>query len=70
MTLSVNRIATMKTDFVGEATRLISEGGFYINQNRCRNISEIISPSVHILRNNYTLLRVGKRNYFIVKWIY
>lgn len=55
--------------FVGEATRLIAAGGFFINQNRCQNIAEVISPAVHILQNNFTLLRVGKRTYFIVKWI-
>lgn len=54
---------------LGDAQRFISEGGFYINQNRCRNISEIISTSVHIMKNGFTLLRVGKRNYFIVNWV-
>lgn len=53
----------------GEASRLISSGGFYINQNRCQNIAEIISPSVHILGNNYTVLRTGSRNYHLIKWI-
>lgn len=52
----------------GEASRLISAGGFYINQNRCQNIAEIISPSVHILANNYTLLRTGSRNYYLINW--
>lgn len=51
-----------------EATRYITQGGFYINQNRCTNICEIISPSVHILANNFTLLRTGSRNYYIISW--
>lgn len=54
--------------FAGEATRLISQGGFYINQNRCTNIAEVISPTVHILANKYTLLRTGSRNYYIISW--
>lgn len=51
-----------------EATRYITQGGFYINQNRCTNICEVISPSVHILANNFTLLRTGSRNYYIISW--
>lgn len=57
-----------KSCFSGDATRTISEGGFYINQNRCTNVGEIISPTVHILANQFTLLRIGKRNYHIVQW--
>ncbi|XP_055303989.1 tyrosine--tRNA ligase, mitochondrial [Sitodiplosis mosellana] len=51
-----------------EAMRYITQGGFYINQNRCKNIAEVISPAVHILANNFTLLRTGSRNYFIISW--
>ncbi|XP_031625337.1 tyrosine--tRNA ligase, mitochondrial [Contarinia nasturtii] len=51
-----------------EATRLITQGGFYINQNRCKNISEMISPTVHILANNFTLLRTGSRNFYLINW--
>lgn len=51
-----------------EAMRYITQGGFYINQNRCQNISEVISPTVHILANNFTLLRTGSRNYYIINW--
>lgn len=53
-----------------EATRLITQGGFYINQSRCTNIAEIISPTVHILANKYTLLRTGSRNYYIINWTF
>lgn len=48
--------------------RIITAGGFYINQNRATNISEVITPNVHILNNGLTLFRVGKKNYYIVKW--
>ncbi|XP_026468082.1 tyrosine--tRNA ligase, mitochondrial-like [Ctenocephalides felis] len=51
-----------------DAVRIIQAGGFYINHNRCTNIAEGLSP-VHILPNNVTILRVGKRNYCIVKWL-
>lgn len=54
--------------FLGDAIRLISAGGFYVNLNRCQNVAEVISPTVHILKNGYTLLRTGKRNYCLIKW--
>lgn len=55
--------------FVGDALRIISAGGFYLNQSKAANPAEVIVPSVHKLDNNLTVLRVGKRNYYIVKWI-
>lgn len=52
-----------------DATRIIAAGGFSINQNRATNIAEVISSGVHILRNGVTLLRVGKKNYYLINWI-
>ncbi|XP_018568451.1 tyrosine--tRNA ligase, mitochondrial [Anoplophora glabripennis] len=52
-----------------DAIRIISAGGFYINQQKVNNPSEVLNLGVHRLRNNVTLLRVGKRNYYIVKWL-
>jgi len=46
----------------------ISQGGFYINQVRATNIEEILVPGKHILPNNVTLVRVGKKRYFLVEW--
>lgn len=40
-----------------------------MNQSRVTNIEEVIVPGIHILKNGLTLLRVGKRNYYIVKWV-
>lgn len=52
-----------------DAHRIIAEGGFYINQKRAINPSEMLSPDIHILRNGVSLFRVGKKNYYIVKWL-
>ncbi|CAG9865523.1 unnamed protein product [Phyllotreta striolata] len=52
-----------------DAIRIISAGGFYINQQRVNNPSEIVNLNIHRLKNNTSLLRVGKRNYYIVKWL-
>lgn len=52
-----------------DAHRIISAGGFYINQNRTSNPLEIIIPDIHILQNGVSLFRVGKKNYYVVRWI-
>ncbi|XP_045448475.1 tyrosine--tRNA ligase, mitochondrial [Melitaea cinxia] len=51
-----------------DAIRIIQAGGFYINHQKIRKIDEVITESAHILPNLITLIRVGKRNYYIVKW--
>lgn len=57
------------TLFTGDAIRIISAGGFYINQQRTNNPAEVFSVNAHVLPNNISLIRVGKRNYYIVKWL-
>ncbi|XP_047995666.1 tyrosine--tRNA ligase, mitochondrial [Leguminivora glycinivorella] len=51
-----------------DAIRIIQAGGFYINHARIKKIDEVITQSAHILPNLISLLRVGKRNHYIVKW--
>ncbi|XP_026488220.2 tyrosine--tRNA ligase, mitochondrial [Vanessa tameamea] len=51
-----------------DAIRIIQAGGFYINHQKMKKIDEVITESAHILPNLVTLIRVGKRNYYIVKW--
>lgn len=51
-----------------DAIRIIKAGGFYINHHRINKIDEVITQSAHILPNLISLLRVGKRNHYIVKW--
>ncbi|XP_063704809.1 tyrosine--tRNA ligase, mitochondrial [Culicoides brevitarsis] len=63
----VTRVKCFPTD--RDASRIISAGGFYINQKKVTNISEVICPGIHIMRNGLSLLRVGKRNYYIVKFL-
>ncbi|KAM7296034.1 tyrosine--tRNA ligase, mitochondrial [Ixodes scapularis] len=52
-----------------DAVRIISAGGFYINQHRVNAPSHVIVPGVHVLPNKITLARVGKKNYYLIKWI-
>lgn len=44
----------------GDAVRIISAGGFYINYQRVTKIDEVLTEAAHILPNNVTLIRVGK----------
>ncbi len=53
-----------------DAQKVIAEGGFYVNQVRRQNTEEIVMPGTHILPNNMTIVRVGKRNYYIVDWTF
>ena len=46
----------------GDAVRIISAGGFYINHQRVTKIDEVLTQSAHILPNNVSLIRVGKQN--------
>ncbi|KAL0279680.1 UNVERIFIED_CONTAM: hypothetical protein PYX00_001183 [Menopon gallinae] len=52
-----------------DALRISSAGGFYINHQRASNLDEVVTPASHILPNNLTLMRVGRKHYYIVKWL-
>ncbi|CAD1475615.1 unnamed protein product, partial [Heterotrigona itama] len=54
-----------KTDH--DARRIIAAGGFYINNQKITNLGEVIVPGIHILSNNISLLRVGKKTYHVVR---
>ncbi|XP_077294361.1 tyrosine--tRNA ligase, mitochondrial [Arctopsyche grandis] len=51
------------------AMRIIKAGGFYINYQKVTNFQEVLVESSHILPNKITVMRVGKKNYSIVKWL-
>ncbi|CRL05321.1 CLUMA_CG018131, isoform A [Clunio marinus] len=52
-----------------DAYRIINAGGFYINQQKTKNPNEILSRDVHVLKNGVSLFRVGKKNYYVVRWM-
>ncbi|CAK9803164.1 Tyrosine--tRNA ligase, mitochondrial [Anthophora quadrimaculata] len=52
-----------------DAKRIIEAGGFYINYQKITNTNEVIVPGIHILSNNISLLRVGKKTYHVVRWL-
>ncbi|XP_014897841.1 tyrosine--tRNA ligase, mitochondrial isoform X1 [Poecilia latipinna] len=49
--------------------RMISEGAVWINHKREDKPEQVLIPNIHILSNGLTLLRVGKKNFHIVKWL-
>lgn len=51
-----------------DARRIISAGGFSVNYQKLSNPDEIFSVG-HILPSKYSVLRVGKKNFFLVHWI-
>ncbi|XP_063961290.1 tyrosine--tRNA ligase, mitochondrial-like [Lytechinus pictus] len=48
---------------------IIEDGGLYVNQQRITNPHEVLQKGLHILSNNVTLLRIGKKNYTLIKWV-
>ncbi|KAJ8382783.1 hypothetical protein SKAU_G00035610 [Synaphobranchus kaupii] len=49
--------------------RMVTEGGVWINHSRADNPDQVLIPGQHILANGLTLLRVGKKNFYIVRWL-
>jgi tyrosyl-tRNA synthetase len=52
-----------------DAERVIKAGGVYVNFHRNTNADAVFVPGEHILPNGITLLRVGKKNYYVVRWL-
>ncbi|XP_056338569.1 tyrosine--tRNA ligase, mitochondrial isoform X1 [Oenanthe melanoleuca] len=49
--------------------RKITDGGVSINGNRVTDPETVLILGQHILKNGVSLLRVGKKNYYIIKWL-
>lgn len=50
------------------AGRIIRAGGFHVNGEKITDPTVLFDVEKHILPNDLTLLRVGKKRYFIVRW--
>lgn len=50
-----------------DAERVISAGGFWLNGARVTSFNVPITEDL-IIGNGITVLRVGKRNYYLIKW--
>ncbi|XP_043944036.1 tyrosine--tRNA ligase, mitochondrial [Protopterus annectens] len=50
--------------------QMIADGGVWINQSQVNNPEQVLVVGQHILRNDLSLLRIGKKNFYIVKWLH
>uniref|UniRef100_A0A671N9T1 tyrosine--tRNA ligase n=1 Tax=Sinocyclocheilus anshuiensis TaxID=1608454 RepID=A0A671N9T1_9TELE len=48
---------------------MIKDGGVRINHQRAANPEQVLVLGQHILSNGLSLIRVGKRNFYILKWL-
>ncbi|KAG7523073.1 tyrosine-tRNA ligase, mitochondrial [Solea senegalensis] len=49
--------------------QMVVDGAVWINHRRTDNAEQVLIPKLHILSNGLTLLKVGKRNFYIIKWL-
>ncbi|MBN3296046.1 SYYM protein, partial [Amia calva] len=49
--------------------QMVTDGGVWINHSRVTTPEQVLIPGQHILTNGLTLIRIGKRNFYIIKWL-
>ncbi|KAK6482817.1 tyrosine--tRNA ligase [Huso huso] len=49
--------------------QMITDGGVWLNHARVTSPEQVLIPGHHILNNGLTLIRIGKKNFYIVKWL-
>ncbi|XP_008071929.1 tyrosine--tRNA ligase, mitochondrial [Carlito syrichta] len=49
--------------------RMITEGGVSINHRQVTNPETVLVVGQHILKNGLSLLKIGKRNFYVIKWL-
>jgi tyrosyl-tRNA synthetase len=52
----------------GEARRLISSGGVYVNNVRVEDIAQTVSP-VQLIAGRFVVLRTGKKQYYLLRML-
>ncbi|CAF1010865.1 unnamed protein product [Rotaria sp. Silwood1] len=50
------------------ALKVINDGGVYVNHKKLANPHAVLVFGIHILPNKITVLRVGKKNYYMIRW--
>lgn len=51
-----------------DAVRIITGGGVYINLQRINSPKSVLVDGQHILPNGTTVIRIGKKNFYVVEW--
>lgn len=54
---------------IEECVRVFEMGGFRMNHTLMTNPEEVMIYGQHIMNNDMTVIRVGKKRYFLVKWL-
>ena len=49
--------------------RMITKGGVSTNHRQVTDPESILVVGQHILKNGLSLLKIGKRNFYIIKWL-
>ncbi|XP_038626065.1 tyrosine--tRNA ligase, mitochondrial [Tachyglossus aculeatus] len=49
--------------------RMITDGGVSINHHQVTDPESVLVLGQHILRNGLSLLKIGKRNVYVIKWL-
>ncbi|XP_019933962.1 tyrosine--tRNA ligase, mitochondrial [Paralichthys olivaceus] len=49
--------------------QMLSDGAVWINHRQTNKPEQVLVPKLHILSNGLTLFRVGKKNFYIIKWL-
>lgn len=49
--------------------QMVSDGAVWINHMRVDKPEQVLVPKLHILSNGLSLLRVGKKNFYIIRWL-
>ncbi|XP_044137017.1 tyrosine--tRNA ligase, mitochondrial [Bufo gargarizans] len=65
--------ACLKASAIPEGARgfdILSNGGVSFNHIRVTNPDEVLVVGQHILSNGLSLIKVGKKNFYIVKWLH
>ncbi|GFN98385.1 tyrosine--tRNA ligase [Plakobranchus ocellatus] len=52
-----------------DAERIFKAGGVYINQQRISDPTQGVGETGHILPNHITLIRIGKKKFYVVRWL-
>ncbi|XP_075066432.1 tyrosine--tRNA ligase, mitochondrial [Mixophyes fleayi] len=65
--------ACLKVSAIPDGARgyeVISTGGVSFNHTKVTNPDEVLVVGQHILRNGLSLIKVGKKNFYVVKWLH
>lgn len=49
--------------------QMVLDGAVWVNYTRIDKPEQVLVPKLHILSNGLTLIRVGKKNFHIIKWL-